>query len=74
MGKIMDQGPVLIISFQSQEIHCWRDATGQVKEGDPERVLRVTHFWALCRDQEELNPWTAWRLLEIANSPTEQWL
>ncbi|KAL7061901.1 hypothetical protein AAHC03_01204 [Spirometra sp. Aus1] len=74
MGKMMDQGPVLIITFQAQQISCVRDSLGQVKEGDPEKVLRVTHVWALCRDQNEMNPWTAWRVLDIAMMPTEQWL
>ncbi|VDK86243.1 unnamed protein product [Dibothriocephalus latus] len=74
MGKMMDQGPVLIITFQAQQISCIRDSLGQVKEGDPEKVLRVTHVWALCRDQNEMNPWTAWRVLDIAMMPTEQWL
>uniref|UniRef100_A0A0X3PS95 Mitochondrial import inner membrane translocase subunit TIM44 n=2 Tax=Schistocephalus solidus TaxID=70667 RepID=A0A0X3PS95_SCHSO len=74
MGKMMEQGPVLIITFQAQQISCIRDSLGQVKEGDPEKVLRVTHVWALCRDQSEMNPWTAWRVLDIAMMPTEQWL
>lgn len=74
MGKMMEQGPVLIITFQAQQIQCIRDANGVVKEGDPEKVLRVTHVWALCRDQSELNPWMAWRVLDVAMMPTEQWV
>lgn len=30
------------------------------------------HVWALCRDQEELNPNAAWRLLDMSASSTEQ--
>ncbi|EUB62109.1 Mitochondrial import inner membrane translocase subunit TIM44 [Echinococcus granulosus] len=74
MGKMMEQGPVLIITFQAQQIQCIRDTQGAVKEGDPEKVLRVTHVWALCRDQSELNPWMAWRVLDVAMMPTEQWV
>uniref|UniRef100_A0A5K3EPT9 Tim44 domain-containing protein n=1 Tax=Mesocestoides corti TaxID=53468 RepID=A0A5K3EPT9_MESCO len=74
MGKMMEQGPVLIITFQAQQIQCVRDSSGAVKEGDPEKVLRVTHVWALCRDQSELNPWTAWRILDVAMMPAEQWV
>ncbi|VDK32178.1 unnamed protein product [Taenia asiatica] len=74
MGKMMEQGPVLIITFQAQQIQCIRDANGAVKEGDPEKVLRVTHVWALCRDQSELNPWMAWRVLDVAMMPAEQWV
>lgn len=35
MGKMMEQGPVLIITFQTQQIMCVRDAKGNVVEGDP---------------------------------------
>ena len=31
MGKMMDQGPVLVISFTSQQILCVRDLKGNVK-------------------------------------------
>ncbi|KAG9343428.1 hypothetical protein JZ751_013592 [Albula glossodonta] len=37
-----------------------------------EKVLRMLYVWALCRDQEELNPDAAWRLLDISASSTEQ--
>ncbi|CAL8068892.1 unnamed protein product [Calicophoron daubneyi] len=74
MGKMMEQGPVLVITFQAQQINCIRDHSGAVREGDPNKVLRVTHVWALCRDQSELYPWAAWRILDIAMMPTDQWL
>ena len=31
MGKMMEQGPVLVISFTSQQILCVRDLKGNVK-------------------------------------------
>uniref|UniRef100_A0A8D3BZY8 Translocase of inner mitochondrial membrane 44 homolog (yeast) n=1 Tax=Scophthalmus maximus TaxID=52904 RepID=A0A8D3BZY8_SCOMX len=37
-----------------------------------DKVLRMMYVWALCRDQEELNPNAAWRLLDISASSTEQ--
>uniref|UniRef100_A0A3Q1CAJ8 Mitochondrial import inner membrane translocase subunit TIM44 n=1 Tax=Amphiprion ocellaris TaxID=80972 RepID=A0A3Q1CAJ8_AMPOC len=37
-----------------------------------DKVLRMMYVWALCRDQEELNPYAAWRLLDISASSTEQ--
>lgn len=36
------------------------------------KVMRMMYVWALCRDQEELNPSAAWRLLDISASSTEQ--
>lgn len=35
MGKIMDQGPVLIITFQAQVVMVIRSPKGEVVEGDP---------------------------------------
>ncbi|KAJ8387735.1 hypothetical protein AAFF_G00150360 [Aldrovandia affinis] len=72
MGKMMDQGPVLIITFQAQLVLVVRNPKGEVVEGDPGKVLRMMYVWALCRDQEELNPNAAWRLLDISASSTEQ--
>lgn len=72
MGKMMEQGPVLIITFQAQLVMVIRNVKGEVVEGDPEKVLRMMYVWALCRDQEELNPYAAWRLLDISASSTEQ--
>lgn len=41
--------------------------------GSPQdKVLRMLYVWALCRDQDELNPYAAWRLLDISASSTEQ--
>ncbi|CAG5132778.1 unnamed protein product [Candidula unifasciata] len=73
-GKIMEQGPVLVINFNSQQIMVVRDAKGKVVEGDPDKILRILYVWALCRDQEELNPRAAWKLMDISASSSEQWL
>jgi import inner membrane translocase subunit TIM44 len=51
-----------------------RNAKGVVVEGDPEKVLRVMYVWVLCRDQTELDPKAAWRLLELSANSTEQFL
>lgn len=72
MGKMMEQGPVLIITFQAQLVMVIKNPKGEVVEGDPDKVLRMLYVWALCRDQEELNPYAAWRLLDISASSTEQ--
>ncbi|OBS64630.1 hypothetical protein A6R68_06837 [Neotoma lepida] len=72
MGKMMEQGPVLIVTFQAQLVMVIKNSKGEVVEGDPDKVLRMLYVWALCRDQEELNPYAAWRLLDISASSTEQ--
>ncbi|XP_074240800.1 mitochondrial import inner membrane translocase subunit TIM44 isoform X1 [Saimiri boliviensis] len=72
MGKMIEQGPVLIITFRAQLVMLVRNPKGEVVEGDPDKVLRMQYMWALCRDQDELNPYAAWRLLDISASSTEQ--
>lgn len=74
MGKVMEQGPVLIITFQAQQIMCVRDKHTKIVEGDPEKVMRVNYVWVLCRDPNELNPRSAWRLMELSASSQEQFL
>lgn len=74
MGKMIEQGPVLVISFQCQQIVCLRDKDNKIIEGDTEKVMRYNHIWVLCRDPTELNPKAAWRLLEIGCSSTEQFV
>jgi len=74
MGKIMDQGPVLVITFNSQQILCVKDRAGKVIEGSDEKVMRVTYVWVLCRDQTELNPRAAWRLLDLSAQSQEQYM
>ncbi|KFM82998.1 Mitochondrial import inner membrane translocase subunit TIM44, partial [Stegodyphus mimosarum] len=74
MGKMMEQGPVLVLTFQSQQILVVRDSKGNVVEGDPDKVLRIHYVWALCRDQSELDPKAAWKLMDLSASSTEQWL
>ncbi|XP_072261160.1 mitochondrial import inner membrane translocase subunit TIM44 [Pyxicephalus adspersus] len=72
MGKMMEQGPVLIITFQAQMVMVVKNSLGDVIEGDQDKVLRTLYVWALCRDQDELNPYAAWRLLDMSSSASEQ--
>lgn len=74
MGKIMEQGPVLVVTFQTQQILAIRNAKHEVVEGDPDKVLRVHYVWVLCRDQSELDPKAAWKLMDLSANQTEQWL
>ncbi|VDO18593.1 unnamed protein product [Heligmosomoides polygyrus] len=64
-GKMMEQGPVLIITFQAFMINVVRNNEGKVVEGDPNTPVRVHHVWVMCRDMEEYNPAVAWKLLEV---------
>nr|CAB3266964.1 mitochondrial import inner membrane translocase subunit TIM44 [Phallusia mammillata] len=64
----VDQGPVLVISFQTQQIMVVRDKKGIVVEGDENQVMRVYHVWALCRDVEEMDPRAAWKIIDQSMS------
>ncbi|XP_013786100.2 mitochondrial import inner membrane translocase subunit TIM44-like [Limulus polyphemus] len=74
MGKMMEQGPVLIITFQTQQIMVVRNAKGDVVEGDPDKILRMYYVWVLCRDQTELNPKAAWKLMDLSANSVQQFL
>ena len=40
MGKMMEQGPVLIITFQAQVVMVIKNQKGEVVEGDPVSAAR----------------------------------
>ena len=49
--------------------------SGTVVGGDPDKVMRVQYIWVFVRDQTELDPKAAWRLLEFGvMSANEQFL
>lgn len=73
-GKLMEHGPVLIITFSAQQIMYIKDVNGLIIEGDPNTVIRVMYTWAMCRNINEINPRAAWKLLDIAANSTAQLL
>jgi import inner membrane translocase subunit TIM44 len=38
------------------------------------QVMRVMYVWVMCRDQSEVNPRAAWRLLDLSANSTEQYM
>jgi import inner membrane translocase subunit TIM44 len=73
-GKIMEQGPVLIVTFIAQQIIFVTDSIGKVIEGDKDKIKRVNHVWVLFRDQTLSDPNTAWRLMECASHQSDQFV
>ncbi|MES1905258.1 MAG: Mitochondrial import inner membrane translocase subunit TIM44, partial [Paramarteilia canceri] len=74
-AKMMDQGPVLIISFYTQQTSCLRSLTDKkLMQGDPEKVQRVTNIWAVCRDCDFKDPINSWRLIDASSSPSNSWV
>ncbi|KAH7723893.1 Protein T09B4.9 [Aphelenchoides avenae] len=64
-GKMTDQGPVLVITFQVFMINVVKNSEGKVIQGDENKPVRLHHVWVMCRDMEEYNPAMAWKLLEL---------
>ena len=63
-GKLVEQGPVVIISFQSQQIVVARNAKGEVVEGDP-----VSIVFGILGYYEHLSPETTlYRLVSGSRS------
>ncbi|XP_068740288.1 mitochondrial import inner membrane translocase subunit TIM44-like [Montipora capricornis] len=74
MAKIMEQGPVLVLTFMVQQIMILRDAVGNVIEGGEDNIENVSYVWALCRDQSILDHRSAWRVLEFGIQSSSSWL
>ncbi|PAV83374.1 hypothetical protein WR25_16112 [Diploscapter pachys] len=64
-GKMMEQGPVIIITFQAFMLNVVKNSEGKIVEGNADKPVRVHHVWVLCRDMEEYNPALAWKVLEL---------
>ena len=73
-GKMMEQGPVLVLTFNAQQVMCVKDKAGKIMEGSDDKVMRISYVWALCRDQTELDPRAAWRLMDLSASSQEQFI
>lgn len=58
MGKMMEQGPVLIITFQAQVIMVIRSPKGDIVEGDPVSTITAPAS-GICLNQSQ------WRKLTI---------
>lgn len=70
-GKIMEQGPVLIVTFNAHQVMYVTDLKGVVIEGSKDTIKNVQYIWALCRDQTILDPKSSWRLMESVANATD---
>lgn len=73
MAKIMEQGPVLILTFAAQQIMCAVDSKGKVVEGGEDKIELVYYVWAMCRDQTILQHSEAWKVLEFGIQQTSDY-
>jgi len=66
VAKIMDQGPVFILTFQVQQTILVTDTRGKVIEGGEDQIENINYVWAICRDQTIFDHKSAWKILEFA--------
>lgn len=57
-GRLLEDSPVLIITFTTQQINCLRDRAGNIVEGKEDDIRAVYYAWAFVREAEfeEMQP------------------
>ncbi|KAI4329698.1 hypothetical protein MLD38_028053 [Melastoma candidum] len=67
--KMMGTSPIIILAFQTQQVHCVRDRNGAITEGGKDTIHTVYYAWAMqLVDPEELGEgaiYPVWRLREM---------
>lgn len=53
-ARMMEQGPVLIYTFYTQQVVCVRDAAGAIREGGEDTVQRIIYVLAMRRDRKSV--------------------
>lgn len=51
-GRLLEDAPVLIVTFSAQQINCLRDKSGAVIEGAVDDIRAVYYVWAFVREYE----------------------
>ncbi|GLU03632.1 hypothetical protein SLE2022_208210 [Rubroshorea leprosula] len=67
--KMMGTSPIIIVAFQTQQVHCVRDRGGAITEGGKDTIHTVYYAWAMQQvDVEELGElalYPIWKLREM---------
>ncbi|CAI0436110.1 unnamed protein product [Linum tenue] len=67
--KIIGTAPIIIVTFQTQQIHCMRDRNGKITEGGQDTIHTVYYGWAMQQvEPQELGEgaiYPVWRLREM---------
>lgn len=68
MAKIIDDVPLLIVTFKTQQVEVVTNRAGEIVAGDQDRVNDVYYAWALMKDQDgQVNPLTrGWKIAEFS--------
>eukprot|EP00250_Pteridium_aquilinum_P014724 c22158_g1_i2 orf=737-1726(+) len=67
--KLLGNVPIIIITFQTQQIFCVRDKHGKITQGAKDDILTVYYFWAMQQvspeEMEEGEIFPQWQLREM---------
>lgn len=69
--KLLGNQPVIIVSFQAQEINCARDREGNIVEGARDDIHTVYYLWAMQQVSPEemvVDSTARWQLREMQKS------
>ena len=67
MAKMMDDTPLLILSFKTQQTEAVKDREGKIVAGSEDGINDVFYIWALTKDTERVQPLTqGWKVVEFA--------
>lgn len=72
VGQVLEEGPTLVFTFQSQVIESTHNSAGELVDGSLDTVMRRHNVWVFVRDQNQINPREAWRLLEFIYQSSAQ--
>ncbi|XP_057433930.1 mitochondrial import inner membrane translocase subunit TIM44-2-like [Lotus japonicus] len=67
--KMLESSPVIVVMFQTQQIHCVRDRHGEITEGGKDTIHNIFYLWALQQVNQEDNAedgiYLMWKLREM---------
>uniref|UniRef100_A0A7S0TQT8 Tim44-like domain-containing protein n=2 Tax=Hemiselmis andersenii TaxID=464988 RepID=A0A7S0TQT8_HEMAN len=66
-ARMVDGEPVLLVTFQTQQLHCVRDKKGEIVEGGESTIQQIFYIWAMVRFfPEDPGSPPVWKLHEMA--------
>lgn len=74
-AKMLEDTPVLVLTFTTQQISYVRDGNGTIVDGRDDAIENVNYVMALAKEEGALrdSPTKGWKLLEIAIRPGGGW-
>ena len=61
-----DGEPILIVKYETQQVHCVRNKKGEIVEGSESEIRRIHYVWAMVRHfSEDLAEPPSWKLHEM---------